>query len=79
MLDIADLTVLMVLHHLTITNDLSGWHKYAKCGQLCVKKLKFSIFDQFLNFECLNMNIADYDRANGSGLFGKKKLPALVA
>ena len=44
------------------------------------KKIKISIFDQFFDFECLNMmDIADYDRANGSGLFDNKKLPALVA
>ena len=54
--------VLIVLNHLTATNYLSGWLKYAKCGQLCVKKFKISIFDLGFDFECLNMmDIADYD------------------
>ena len=39
--------VLMVFNHLITTNYLSGWRKYAKCGLLCVKKFKISIFDQF--------------------------------
>ena len=61
------LVVLIVLDHLTTTKYLSGWHKYAKCGQLCVKRLKNSIFDQFLDFKCLNMmEIADYDSTNCS-------------
>ena len=55
------LVVLIVLDHLTTTNFLSGWHGYAKCGQLCVKKFKISIFDQFFDFECLKlMDIADW-------------------
>ena len=42
------LTVLMVLHHLTTTNYLSGWHIYAKCGQLFVKKSsKFRFLTNF--------------------------------
>ena len=72
--------VLIAINHLTSINYLAGWHNIGKCGQLCVKKFKISIFDQFFGFECLNMmDIADYDRANGSGLFGNHKLPALVA
>ena len=44
------------------------------------KKIKISIFDQFFDFDCLNMmDLLDYDRANGSGLFDNHKLPALVA
>ena len=59
------LVVLIVLDHLTTTNYLSGWHKYGKCGQLCVKKYKISIFDQFFDLECLNiLDIADYDCTN---------------
>ena len=33
------------------------------------KKVKILISDTFFEFECLNMlDIADYDRTNGSGL-----------
>ena len=53
--------VLIVFNHLTTTNYLSGWRNYGKCGQLCVKKFKISIFDQFFDFECQNMmDITDY-------------------
>ena len=59
--------VLIVLDHLTTTNYLSGWHKYGKCGQLCVKIFKISIFYQFSDFDGCNMLvIADYDSTNGS-------------
>ena len=72
--------VLIVLNHLTTTNYLSGSHKYAKCGQLYVKILKISIFDQFFDFDCLNlMDLLDYDTANGFGLFDNHKLPGWSA
>ena len=72
--------VLIVSNHLTTTNNLCGWRKYAKYGLLCVKKFKISIFNQFFVFECLNMmNIVDYDRLSGSGLFDNCKLPTLMA
>ena len=59
--------VLIVLDHLTTTNYLSGWDKYGKCGQLCVKIFKISIFYQFSDFDGCNMLvIADYDSTNGS-------------
>ena len=60
--------VLIVLNHLTTTNYLSGWHKYAKCGQLCIKKFKITIFYQFFDFHCLNTHdIAAYDSTNDNG------------
>ena len=59
--------VLIAINHLTSINYLAGWHNIGKCGQLCVKKFKISIFDQFFDFECLNMiEIAHYDSANCS-------------
>ena len=59
--------VLIAINHLTSINYLAGWQNIGKCGQLCVKKFKISIFDQFFDFECLNMiEIAHYDSANCS-------------
>ena len=58
--------VLMVPHHLTTTNYLSRWYKYARWVQLCVKKFKISIFDQFFDFHGLKrLAIAEYDCPNG--------------
>ena len=60
------MVVLIAINHLTSINYLAGWHNIGKCGQLCVKKVKISIFDQFFDFECFNMlDTADYDSANG--------------
>ena len=39
--------VLIAINHLTSINYLAGWHNIGKCGQLCVKKFKISIFDRF--------------------------------
>ena len=59
--------VLIAINHLTSINYLAGWHNIGKCGQLCVKKIKISIFDLFFDFECLNMlGTADYDSTNSS-------------
>ena len=59
--------VLIAINHLTSINYLAGWHNIGKCGQLCVKKFKISIFDQFFDFDGCNMLvIADYDSTNGS-------------
>ena len=37
--------VLITLNHLTYISYLAGWHKYAKCGPLCVKRFKILICD----------------------------------
>ena len=59
--------VLIVFNHLTTTNYLSGWRKYAKYGRLGRKKAKILSFDYFFDFECLNMlGTVDYDSINGS-------------
>ena len=47
--------VLIVPHDLTTTNYLSRWYRYAKWVHLCINKFKISIFDQFFDFEYLNM------------------------
>ena len=70
--------VLIVLNHLTTTNYLCGWRKYAKCGQLCRKKVKILIFDCFFDCECLNqLEIADYDSINCSTPLDNQWLPDL--
>ena len=46
--------VLIAINHLTSIDYITGWHNDAKCGQLCIKKFKNSIFYQFSDFECLN-------------------------
>ena len=51
--------VLMVPHHLTTTNYLSRWYRYAKWVQLCIKKFKISIFDQFFWFWVLECDVYD--------------------
>ena len=54
--------VLIAINHLTSINYLAGWHNIRKCGQLCVKKFKISIFDRFFDFECMKMmDIAEND------------------
>ena len=42
--------VLNAINHLTSINYLAGLHNDAKCGQLCVKRFKISIFAQFFDF-----------------------------
>ena len=72
--------VLIVSIHLTTTNYLCGWPKYAKCGQLCRKKVKILIFDCFFDCECLNqLEIADYDSTNCSTPLDNQWLPDLWA
>ena len=39
--------VLIAINYLTSINYLATWHNDAKCGQLCVKRLKISIFVHF--------------------------------
>ena len=51
--------VLMVPHHLTTTNYLSRWYRYAKWVHLCIKKFKISIFDQFFWFWVLECDVYD--------------------
>ena len=59
--------VLIAINHLTSINYLAGWHNIGKCGQLCVKKVKISIFDQFFDFHGLKrLANARYDSLNGS-------------
>ena len=45
--------VLHAINHLTSINYLAGWHNDAKCGQLCVKIFKISIFHHFFDFDKL--------------------------
>ena len=45
--------VLIAINHLTSINYLAGWHNDAKCGQLCVKIFKISIFHHFFDFDKL--------------------------
>ena len=56
--------MLIVLFHITTTNYLDRGQKYAKLGELCVKKFKILIFDKFSDFECLKM----YDEANNESI-----------
>ena len=70
----------IVLYHLTTTNYLTGWHKYAKCGQLCVKKFKIPIFYNFFDFECLKMmDIVDYYSTNCPQLLDNHQSPVWMA
>ena len=66
--------VLIAINHLTSINYLAGWHNIGKCGQLCVKKFKISIFDQFFDFHGLKrLANARYDSLNGSWLLDYHK------
>ena len=72
--------VLIAINHLTSINYLAGWHNIGKCGQLCVKKVKISIFDQFFDFECLNMlEIVGFDSSDCSFPYDNHELPGLKA
>ena len=47
------MVVLIAINHLTSINYLAGWQNDAKCGQLCVKIFKISIFHHFIDFDKL--------------------------